>query len=148
MSMWWNAEVPVSATRGQVQWTSTSLYRGVTPSQIPPRSCIFPVINRRGSIVRRCHATIASGNNPKGPGLPSPRPLRGGRLPVLCLIPFPVLPPPAQLRPILKPLLDLALEAAVDRVVEHLARHAVGEIVLAGEAFLGRMVGFVALAVV
>src|SRR5258706_11598953 len=53
----------------------------------------------------------------------------------------------AQLLPVFQPLQNLALEAALDRLVELLARHAVGGIVLAGEAVLGVVVVFVALAV-
>src|SRR5260221_1366513 len=40
---------------------AVSLNRRVVTRTIPPRACIFPVIYRHPSIVRRCHAPPASG---------------------------------------------------------------------------------------
>src|ERR1700737_5280301 len=44
------------ALRGYV-----SRHRRVLAAEIPPRSCIFPVLYTKPSIVRRCHTPSASG---------------------------------------------------------------------------------------
>src|SRR5262245_55718918 len=63
------------------------------------------------------------------------------------LVPRSVLALRAQLLPVVEPLQDLALEAALHRLVELAPGHAVRKIVLAGKAFRGVVVVFVALAV-
>src|SRR5258708_2904893 len=52
------------------QRVAVSLYRRVATGTMPPRSCIFPVLYTKSSIVRRCHA-------PPAGGLLSPRPPHG-----------------------------------------------------------------------